>query len=61
VRADRDVAGTEQALAAVREVARGDGNLLYPMRRALAAGCTIGEICSALREEFGIYDAQVSP
>jgi methylmalonyl-CoA mutase N-terminal domain/subunit len=61
VRADRDAAGTEQALAAVREVARGDGNLLYPMRGALAAGCTIGEICSALREEFGIYDAQVSP
>jgi hypothetical protein len=31
------------------------------MRGALAAGCTIGEICNALREEFGIYDAQVSP
>ena len=61
VRADRDAAAAEQALAAVREVARGDGNLLYPMRAALAAGCTIGEICNALREEFGTYDAQVSP
>jgi methylmalonyl-CoA mutase N-terminal domain/subunit len=61
VRAQRDAAAADQALAAVREVARSDGNLLYPMRAALAAGCTLGEICNALREEFGIYDAQVSP
>jgi hypothetical protein len=31
------------------------------MREALAAGCTIGEVCGALREEFGEYDAQRSP
>jgi len=45
----------------VREIAHGAGNLLFPMRDALAAGCTIGEICNSLREEFGTYDAQVSP
>ncbi|MEX0817579.1 MAG: methylmalonyl-CoA mutase family protein, partial [Gaiellales bacterium] len=61
VRAERDAAAAEQGLARMREVARSDGNLLYPMRDALAAGCTIGEICGALREEFGTYDAQVSP
>jgi methylmalonyl-CoA mutase, N-terminal domain len=61
VRAERDAVAAEQALTTVREVARGDGNLLYPMRDALAAGCTIGEICGSLREEFGTYDAQVSP
>ena len=33
-------------------------NLLHPMREALAALCTVGEICDVLREEFGTYDAQ---
>jgi hypothetical protein len=28
------------------------------MRDALRAYCTIGEICNALRDEFGMYDAQ---
>ena len=36
----------------------GDGNLLVPMREALRARCTIGEICGALRELWGTYDAQ---
>jgi hypothetical protein len=30
------------------------------MRDALRARCTIGELCEALREEFGMYDAQRS-
>ena len=46
----------EEALRRVRECARGDGNLLYPLRDALAARCTVGEICNALRDEFGTYD-----
>jgi methylmalonyl-CoA mutase N-terminal domain/subunit len=41
----------------VRRVARGDENLLPPMREALRAHCTIGEICDELRDEFGTYDA----
>jgi methylmalonyl-CoA mutase, N-terminal domain len=61
LRAERDAAAAESALAAVRECARGDGNLLYPMREALAARCTVGEICGVLREEFGEYDAQRAP
>ncbi len=61
VRAKRDAASAERALAAVRECARGDGNLLYPMRHALAVRCTVGEISGVLREEFGEYDAQISP
>jgi hypothetical protein len=28
------------------------------MRAALQAGCTVGEICDVLRDEFGTYDAQ---
>ena len=34
--------------------------LLEPLRTALAARCTVGEVCRALRGEWGSYDAQVS-
>ncbi len=61
VRAGRDGNAAERALARVREVASGDGNLLYPMREALVARCTVGEICNALRDVFGEYDAQLAP
>jgi methylmalonyl-CoA mutase, N-terminal domain len=58
VRAERNAADAERAVAAVRETARGEGNLLVPMREALRARATVGEICNALREEFGTYDSQ---
>ena len=58
VRAGRNEAEAEAALAEVRRVARGESNLLRPMREALRAGCTIGEICEELRTEFGTFDAQ---
>jgi methylmalonyl-CoA mutase, N-terminal domain len=58
VRAGRNAEDAAQALDAVRDTARGDGNLLAPMREALRARVTVGEICDALRDEFGMYDAQ---
>jgi methylmalonyl-CoA mutase, N-terminal domain len=58
VRAERDADQAAAALEQVRETARGDANLLPPMREALRARCTVGEICNVLREEFGMYDAQ---
>jgi methylmalonyl-CoA mutase N-terminal domain/subunit len=57
VRAERNAEGAGAALAAVRETAQGDANLLPPMRDALRARCTVGEICEVLREEWGMYDA----
>jgi methylmalonyl-CoA mutase N-terminal domain/subunit len=42
----------------VVDAARADVNILVSMRDALRARCTIGEICDALRDEFGTYDAQ---
>ena len=60
VRAGRDAAAARAALDRVRETARGSTNLLHPMREALAALCTVGEICDVLREELGTYDAQTS-
>ena len=58
VRAERDQEAASRALAEVRSIAEGTGNLLVPMREALRVRCTIGEICSELRAVFGTYDAQ---
>jgi methylmalonyl-CoA mutase, N-terminal domain len=58
VRAERNAEVAEAALAEVRRVAGTDENLLPPMREALRARCTVGEICNVLRDEWGTYDAQ---
>jgi methylmalonyl-CoA mutase N-terminal domain/subunit len=57
VREGRDGGAVEDALAAIREVARGDENLLPPIVDAVKADATVGEICGVLREEFGEYRA----
>jgi methylmalonyl-CoA mutase N-terminal domain/subunit len=51
----RDGAGVESKLGALRDAARGEGNLLYPIRDALAADASIGEVCGAMRDVFGEY------
>ena len=51
----RDAAATEAGLAELTRVAQADGNLLPPMKEALRAGASIGEVCGALREVFGEY------
>jgi methylmalonyl-CoA mutase N-terminal domain/subunit len=61
VRAERDAGEAQAAAERVREAARGTENLLPPLREALGARCTIGELCNVLREEFGMYDAQRAP
>ncbi|MGW2461397.1 acyl-CoA mutase large subunit family protein [Streptomyces sp. NPDC001761] len=55
LRAERDRRAVDAALAGVREAARGDGSLLYPLKDALKARATIGEVCDALREVWGTY------
>jgi len=57
VRSERNADDAAGALADIRATARGEANLLPPMRDALRAHCTVGEICEALREEWGMYDA----
>jgi methylmalonyl-CoA mutase, N-terminal domain len=61
VRAERDAAAVEVALARVREAAQGDSNLLVPIREALASQAMVGEVCDALREQFGTHDAHLAP
>jgi len=55
VRAERDDEAVDAALAALRETARGDDNLLPPIVDAVKAYATVGEIANVLRDEFGEY------
>ncbi|MDJ0768113.1 MAG: methylmalonyl-CoA mutase family protein [Ilumatobacter sp.] len=54
-KANRDGADVAARLDDVRAAARGDGNLLYPMKEALRANATLGEVSDALRDVFGLY------
>ncbi len=54
-KANRDAGDVAARLEAVRETARGTDNLLYPMKEALRAGATLGEVSDALRDVFGQY------
>ena len=55
VRAGRDAAVAERRLDELRAACRGDGNLLPPIRAALKASCSVGEVCGAMRDVFGEY------
>ncbi|MFE3196561.1 methylmalonyl-CoA mutase [Embleya sp. NPDC059237] len=54
-RGARDQAAVDSALGAMRDVARGSGNLVPPMLAAARVEATLGEICDVLREEWGTY------
>ena len=56
VRRERDQASVDAAMKELETVARGSGNLLYPMREALAAYATLGEVSDVLRAVFGEYE-----
>ncbi len=56
LRAGRDDAAVKAALVAVQEAARGSDNVLYPMKEALRLSATVGEVCNALREVWGVYE-----
>ncbi|WP_262699081.1 MULTISPECIES: acyl-CoA mutase large subunit family protein [Streptomyces] len=58
LRAGRDRSAVSAALSALRKAAEsepGTANVLYPMKDALAARATVGEVCDALREVWGAY------
>jgi methylmalonyl-CoA mutase N-terminal domain/subunit len=56
VRRERDEAAVRAALERLHDAARGDENLLYPMKEAHAAYATIGEVSDTLRRVFGAQD-----
>ncbi|MGO9077631.1 MAG: methylmalonyl-CoA mutase [Streptosporangiaceae bacterium] len=55
LRASRDGAQVRHRLDEVKSAAEGSDNLLYPLRGALSAHATVGEVCDALRETWGQY------
>jgi methylmalonyl-CoA mutase N-terminal domain/subunit len=55
VRADRDGAAVDEALADLRAAARGDENVMPYIVDAVKAYATTGEICDAMRDVFGEY------
>ncbi len=52
---DRDQQAVDARLEDLRQVAKGEGNLLHPIRAALKERATLGEVCGVMREEFGEY------
>jgi methylmalonyl-CoA mutase N-terminal domain/subunit len=56
LRGRRDAAAVTRTLDVVkRTAARGEANLLPPLRDALSALATVGEVCDALRDVWGLY------
>ncbi len=62
LRDERDGAEVSRRLGELRSLAEKDDevsaespNLLYPLREALRARATVGEVCDALREVWGVY------
>jgi methylmalonyl-CoA mutase, N-terminal domain len=60
MRAKRSSPAVTRALDALHRGAEGTDNLLPLMREALAAHATVGEVCGALRDVFGVYHPQVA-
>jgi methylmalonyl-CoA mutase N-terminal domain/subunit len=55
LRSTRDSGEVDRHLDALRSAADGTANVLVPMKAALAARATDGEVCDALRDVWGVY------
>jgi len=55
LRESRDAAEWARRIDDLRRAAGGAGNLLYPLREALRARATVGEVCDTLRDVWGVY------
>jgi methylmalonyl-CoA mutase N-terminal domain/subunit len=55
LRARRSAGDVTAALDDLRQAAESSGNVLYPMKTALKARATVGEVSDALRDVFGSY------
>src|SRR3954464_13151225 len=57
LRAERSAGDVSRWLDALRHAAEGEDNILYPMREALGARATVGEVCNAGRDIWGVSQA----
>jgi methylmalonyl-CoA mutase, N-terminal domain len=61
LRSSRSAATVQRALDQLRHTATDPAkNVLYPMKHALAAQATVGEVCHALRDVWGTYSPSES-
>jgi len=58
-KANRDHELVARRLDELREAAQGTGNLMVPIREALRERCSMGEVCGAMRDVFGLYQARI--
>ena len=55
LRGERSATDVDRALTDLQKAAEGSDNVLYPMHDALRARATVGEVCDALRQVWGVY------
>jgi methylmalonyl-CoA mutase N-terminal domain/subunit len=55
LRQERAKEPVARAISALKTAAEGSENVLYPLRDALRADATLGEVCDALRDVWGEY------
>jgi len=60
MRTERDGEAVEAALAALREAASGEENVMPYIVDAVKAKATVGEVCNVMRDVFGEYEQGVS-
>jgi len=51
----RDQGDFERGIDELKKAATGSQNVLYPLKEALRAKATVGEVCDALRDVWGVY------
>lgn len=60
LKSERANSKLESALSGIKKAAEGQSNLMPPIYEAVKSYATVGEICDALREVFGEYEAPVT-
>ncbi len=55
----RDQEAAQRRLEELREACRGSENLLPRIKEALRDHCSLGEVCGAMRDEFGEYQPEI--
>ena len=60
VRASRDQAATDAALAALKKACEGDENVMPYILAAVKTYATLGEVCGVMRQVFGEYQQTVN-
>jgi methylmalonyl-CoA mutase N-terminal domain/subunit len=56
---NRDQELADRRLKELQDATKGDDNLLPYIKQALKDHCSVGEVCGAMREEFGEYQPEM--